>query len=110
MKIDFTYKYSGGGFDHALITKTPEGAEIEILFDGFEASVLYLNDLEFDLADDSIQGIYVDFGKRFESKPSSLRDVVIAANSQIVDIYDEIIQEETAIDRHVASFMYPASF
>lgn len=101
--IQFTYEEGRGAFDHKLITKTSDGAEIEIGFMGLEAEYVYLNGHEMEVAGDDYKGLFVNFGHGLDLKFMPIASVIQQANAQIEDIAHEQAVDARSWERHVIS-------
>lgn len=74
---------------HVLGTKSDDGLEIEILFNGLDAEYIYISGHEMMVASDDYKGLYVRFG---EIVP--IEAVIEEANKQIEGIVTQTEQED----------------
>lgn len=85
-----------------LEVKTDTGAEIEIKFNSGECSHLYIDEYEYDAADDILKNIFI----KFEGQFYTILGVMQRAIDEYDDICDETRQEEEdeyAMERELSS-------
>jgi len=102
MKINFDYDEGDGTFDHFLRAVTADGLRLKIGFEGLDATYVYINGIEYKVADDDLTGFWFDFGEE-KLKPNCIpaANVIQQANAQIDDIVREIEQEEKDYEAHI---------
>lgn len=108
MQISFEYQERGGIYNHSLETKSPAGVDIIVYFDGLDASVIDLNGVEYECAEDAYKGLAVDFGSGLNVLWIPVATIIQQANAQIDDFVSEITKETREWNRHVQSFSQPA--
>lgn len=85
--MQFSYKelVSGDG----LVFKTDQGVDVEVLFEGGEATYIFVDDLEFKTSDDFLKGLFV----KVNGNPITLMGIYQSAESQYDDVMAEVEQD-----------------
>lgn len=89
--------------EYTITAKSLHGNEIDVVFDGENPDFVYLDDREWPVTCDSLNGIFVFMKPGKFSKLISLADLVRAARDEYPEIVAEVRREREAEERHADS-------
>lgn len=107
MNINFTYAEGRGSFDHVLKLVTIDGADIEIGFDGMDASHIYVSGHEMSVKSDDYKGLYVNVGRApLSPRIITLASLIRRAEDDLEDIIGSCAAESKEWAAHIRSLTH----